>query len=320
MMRSGLLLVGLLILIACKDGNRPAQVVGELASDRVELVAHVREPITDIVVGEGQQVAAGDILARQDIRDAAARVAEMAAAVALAEAQLAEAQRGPRAEMIIATRARLKGAEDDVAFRRTELTRADALVERQLGSDEQRDNAKAALDSALATQAALKAELDELENGTTAEQLDIASERVAQAIARLEQSRIAQDRLTVRAPSSGIIDSVLFEVGETPAVGDVLIVLLGAAQAHARVYVPEAQRVNLSPGSRAQVFVDGLAQPLDGRLRRIANEATFTPYFALTEYDRGRLSYVAEVDIIGADRRLPDGVPVQVRFTDEPAQ
>jgi HlyD family secretion protein len=50
-------------------------------------------------------------------------------------------------------------------------------------------------------------------------------------------------------------------------------------------------------------------------VRELAHEAAFTPYYALTQHDRGRLSYLAEVEISGpgADD-LPTGVPVEVRF------
>jgi HlyD family secretion protein len=51
----------------------------------------------------------------------------------------------------------------------------------------------------------------------------------------------------------------------------------------------------------------------------VSHEAAFTPYYALTERDRGRLSYLAEVTLTDGDARgLPTGVPVQVTFDNEP--
>ena len=47
----------------------------------------------------------------------------------------------------------------------------------------------------------------------------------------------------------------------------------------------------------------------------VADDAAFTPFFALTQYDRGRLSYLSKIDLTGdkaAD--LPTGLPVQVTF------
>jgi HlyD family secretion protein len=93
-----------------------------------------------------------------------------------------------------------------------------------------------------------------------------------------------------------------------------LVVLLAGEQPHARVYIPEPLRVRITPGTVARILVDGLDEPLDGRVRWVSSEAAFTPYFALTEHDRGRLSYAAKIDLEDFSRRLPDGVPVEVVF------
>jgi HlyD family secretion protein len=48
-------------------------------------------------------------------------------------------------------------------------------------------------------------------------------------------------------------------------------------------------------------------------VRWVSSDATFTPYFALTEHDRSRLSFLAEIDIPDA-AQLPSGVPLQADF------
>ena len=95
------------------------------------------------------------------------------------------------------------------------------------------------------------------------------------------------------------------------------MILLGGRQPYARVYVPEALRVHVRPGTAARIHVDGLEAPLNGRVRWVASEAAFTPYYALTERDRGRLSYAAKIDIVDERDRLPDGVPVEVELLTE---
>ena len=68
-----------------------------------------------------------------------------------------------------------------------------------------------------------------------------------------------------------------------------------------------------SPTYPATVRVEGFAQSFPGRFRRISSEAAFTPFFALTEEDRGRLSYLAEVDLLSPEAEsLPTGLPVTV--------
>jgi HlyD family secretion protein len=81
------------------------------------------------------------------------------------------------------------------------------------------------------------------------------------------------------------------------------------------VYVPEAVRARISTETLARVRIAGREGELSGRVRQLAHEAAFTPYYALTQYDRGRLSYLAEVEVTEAGvENLPTGVPVEVRF------
>jgi HlyD family secretion protein len=216
--------------------------------------------------------------------------------------------------MILAAQAGVRGAQKELEFRQTDLARAEEVFSRQLAAPELRDRALVARDSARANLESLEARLDELLTGTTAEELRQVEEAVRQAEARLESIQIDLDRHTARAPVNGIVDSLLFEPGERPSPGQPMAILLAGNQAYARVYVPESLRVRVSPGTEALVYVDGLDQALTGRVRWVASESAFTPYFALTERDRGRLSYLAKIDIIDARERLPEGVPVEVEL------
>ncbi len=304
------------ILGACSSEPSSNEAVGLTESDRIELVADRSEPIVELWVAEGAEVEAGDVLLELDGARLDERLALTRALVELAGAYYSELVEGPRAETIAEQRARLAGAEDELKFRQTEFERLNALLERGLTSAEARDQAKAALDSAQAARAAGAARLSELTAGTRAEQLRQAEQAVTAAAAAVRSYELDRARLTVRAPVAGVVDSLPFERGEQPAAGQVVAVLLAGDQAHVRVYVPERLRVGVSPGTRAEVRVDGLEATLSGRVRRIESAASFTPYFALTERDRGRLSYVAEVEIDGYERRLPDGIPVVVSFPD----
>ena len=195
-----------------------------------------------------------------------------------------------------------------------DLERAQRVFEQNLTSHEIRDRAQVARDNAKARLESLEAKLEEQLTGTTPEELRQAEEALKQAEARLESLQIDLARHTSVAPVDGVVDSLLFEIGERPTVGQPIAILLPGTQPYARIYVPEALRVHVTPGTAAKIHVDGLEVPLDGRVRWVASESTFTPYFALTEHDRGRLSFVAKIDILEAPSRLPDGVPVEVEL------
>ena len=299
---------------ACDSEDDDSRIVGQLESDRIEIRSEFFEPIVEIAVIEGQRVSSGDLLLRQDDRRIRFRISETEAALAQSQARLDELIRGPRKEQIDAGRASVDGARRELNFRKNEYERAQQIFERELASPDRLDRAKAALDRAEATLEFEHARLQEMLSGTTVEELAQAGQAVQQVEARLASLQIDLDRHQPKAPVDGIIDSRLFEPGEQPAIGQPMLILLSGAQPYARIYIPESQRVHVRPGTAAWVYVDGLTEPLAGAVRWVSSEAAFTPYFALTEHDRGRLSFLAKVDILGARDRLPDGVPVEVQL------
>ncbi|MBT8108932.1 MAG: HlyD family efflux transporter periplasmic adaptor subunit [Gammaproteobacteria bacterium] len=303
-----------LLAVSCGDAENPNLVVGELASDRIELTAETNEPILRIAVAEGDDVAAGQVLIEQDAARATARLAEAEAALGQSQARLDELVRGPRAEQITAARATVEGATQDLEFRQSELQRVRDVHARGLASPDLLDRTQAALDGAQANLKLRLAQLEELLAGTTIEQLAQAEQAVRQAAANRDGARINLERLVIRSPVDGIAESRLFELGERPNPGQPLMVVLAGQQPYARVYVPERLRIHVAAGDAVDVHIDGLDEAVKGRVRWVASEAAFTPYFALTERDRGRLSYVAKIDLDVDRDRLPDGVPVEAEF------
>jgi HlyD family secretion protein len=268
-------------MAGCDSSGGDTRVVGQLESDRIEITAEVTEPIVEILVKEGQRIAAGDLLLQQDKQRILSRIRETEAALAQSKARLDELVRGPRKEQIAAGRANVQGATHDLEFRKAEYERAQMVFQRELASPDSLDRAKAELDRAEANLQVQQARLQEMLNGTTIEELAQAQQAVRQIEARLSTLQIDLERHAPLAPVDGIVDSRLYEPGERPAIGKPMLILLSGEQP---------------------------------TVRWVSSEAAFTPYFSLTERDRGRLSYIAKVDILNADRRLPDGVPVEVEL------
>jgi HlyD family secretion protein len=284
-----------------------------LERDRLELVAETRDPIVAIAVREGEQVAAGQPLLRLDPAALDAALAEAAGAVSESTARLAEALAGPRREEILAARARLAGAEGRLAAERREMARVEALVARQLLPRSELDRRRAALDTATADVGVAREQLLQLERGTRSEVIEQAQAALARAEASRAQLTIARARLDLVAPRAGLVEALPYRLGERAPAGAPLVVMLAAGQPYARVFVPAPQRVNVAIGTPATIRVYGSDREWAGRVRFVGAEAAFTPYFALNERDRSRLSYLAEVELTEADAaKLPVGVPVEV--------
>lgn len=306
---------------ACNPDGGPQQMHGTLERDRLELVAESHERIADVRVREGEHVAAGAVLLRQEAGTMQPRLDQARAALAEAERRLADAVQGPRQREIDDASAALAGAESTFETERLEYDRVATLVERRLLSASNLDQARARRDSARAARDQARARLRLLQEGTRPEQIRQAEAAVARSRAALEELETSAARYEVRAPRAGWIEALPYEPGERPPAGAPVVVMLAEGTPYARIHVPEPLRAGVTPGRRVAVTLDGVAGELEGTVRFVSAEAAYTPYYALTQRDRSRLSYLAEIDV--ADERaasLPVGVPVQVTLPDGPAE
>jgi HlyD family secretion protein len=306
-----LLLICVAALTACRQAPDDGM-VGTLERDRIEIKVESSEPILSRHARDGQQVQAGELLLRQDPARMQARLDQLQAQRGQAAARLAELLRGPRQEVIRETRARLAAAQAEAVNARAEFERAQTVFDRGLSSEGVRDQAETRWKTATATEQAVRESLQAQLAGTTVEELDQAEAALAAAEAQLAQARLDLERTELRAPVDGMVDKLLFQVGERPSAGTTVAVLLDNSRVFARFYVPESLRARIVPGRELRAAVDGVGREFTGTVRWVSADASFTPYFALTEHDRSRLSYLAELDLPDA-ADLPSGVPLVVR-------
>jgi HlyD family secretion protein len=312
----GALLAGIL-LCGCTRGDGD-QILGTLERDRLELTAEGHEPIQEIVVREGDAVAADAMLLRQSLGAMQARLDQAEAASLASERRLAELVKGPRSQEIMEARAALDAAASSLITATNEYRRVQDLIERNLVSKSALDAARTQRDSAEGLHKQARARLDLLLEGTRREEIEQAEAAVKQAHAAFAELKTSADRYTIAAPRPGRIEAIPYKLGERPPVGAPLIVMLADGAPYARVYVPETRRLQFSSGSRVRVRVDGREESFAGVVRFISAQAAFTPYYALTQEDRTRLSYLAEIDLTEAGAsELPTGIPVQISLEGE---
>jgi HlyD family secretion protein len=301
------------LVAACGGGSDAPQMHGTLERDR-------NERIVELHVSEGDAVTTGDLLLRQEAGTMQARLDQARAAVVEAERRLADAVAGPRQREMDEARAALGGADSSLATEQKEYERIDALVERKLLSASSRDQARARRDMALAARDEARARLRLLEEGTRPEQVRQARAAVDRARASLAELETSAARYEVRAPRDGRVEALPYRLGERPPAGAPVVVMLADGVPYARIYVPEPLRAQVTAGQAVDLTMDGVDGVLHGVIRYVSAEAAYTPYYALTQKDRTRLSFLAEV-VLDDPRAasLPVGLPVQVTLAAAPS-
>ena len=302
----------LLTLTACNNTDETFM-VGTLERDRVEVSVESNEPIIAIHVKDGQMMNAGDLILEQDPARLENLLAQQIALRDQAAGRLAELQRGPRPETIREARAQLESTQASAKNAAANMARAKEVFERDLSSQATYDLASTRWKTAAAAEKAANESLERLLNGTTVEELQQAIAALEAAEAAIARIQLDIERLKIYAPVDGMLDKRLYQMGERPQPGTTVTVILDSSRTFARIYVPESLRASVQPGKQLDVRVDGNNHTITGTVRWVSADATFTPYFALTEHDRSRLSYLAEIDVPDA-ASMPSGVPLEVDF------
>lgn len=304
----------LFALVSCS--TKAPSALGTLERDRVLLTATANEIVIEITSKEGQIVSVGEVLVKLDNKRQTAIVARAQAEQAKAKAYLLKLTNGERPEDIASAQADVERSRSAFEEARNNFQRLDKLAREKLISVSERDAAKARKEDTEARLQSSIEQLNKLIKGVRHEDVVQAQAALAASQAELQlQEQILKD-LTVVATRNGILDSLPYNLGERVNIGAILAVIQADNAPFARVYIPEPFRVSLALGDQRPVYIDGIEQPLTGKLRWIASEPSFTPYYALNETDRARLMYLAEFDLLETGRALPTGIPVSVDLSE----
>lgn len=133
-------------------------------------------------------------------------------------------------------------------------------------------------------------------------------EKLAQANWNLEQMKQS-------APQAGLVYDTLFREGEWVAAGKPVVMLLPPPNIKVRAFVPETEVGALRVGQEGHVTVDGVAEPVAGKISYISRRAEYTPPVIYSRESRSKLVFMIELHFDPAvAARLHPGQPVDVRF------
>lgn len=286
--------------------------LGTLERDRVTLSATAPELIVNQPVAEGTPVEVGTLLVQLDSTLQQASVLKIEADIAQQQANLEKLNNGVRTEEITAAVARVDTAKTQLLESERDYDRTRAIVAKKLASQASLETAETRRDSNRSRLRDAEAQLALLKAGSRNEDIAQAEAQLIATRALLTAEQQKLKNLSITATVAGTLDSLPWNVGERVATGSQLAVLLAGGAPYARIYIPETSRTAISIGTSLTVHVDGVADTFSGRVRWIAQDPAFTPYYALNSSERSRLVYMAEIQLPDTAASLPAGLPAQV--------
>jgi membrane fusion protein (multidrug efflux system) len=218
--------------------------------------------IAQVAVTDNQAVHAGDLLVKLDDRDYRAALDKAAAAVAAAEATLAnlDAVRRLREAMIAQAEAEVAAADAEGARSELDLARYRELNSAQYASAQRFQQAdadqKKAAASVARARAALAAARRELEVVDT--QKAQARAALAQAEAERDLARLDLEYTELRAPVDGVVGNRSARAGAYASVGAQLLAVVPSRGLWVDANFKESQLADMRPGQPVSVAADVL--------------------------------------------------------------
>jgi len=255
----------------------PAYVVhsnGRMEIGRLDVAVKYGGRVIDLPVREGDAVAAGAVVARQDD-------AELQAQLSLANAARERAmQAASRAQAEIDARASRQ------RLARLELTEAVKLYQDQQISSVERDRRQFGLDGENAGAAGARAALGE------------ARAAIVEADAQIARLKVLLDESVIHAPVAGRVEYRVIEVGAVLPAGGRVVSLLNLADMYFTVFLPAGAAGKLAIGDEARIVLDAMPdEPIPARVGFVASEAQFTPKYVETDAERAKLMYRVKLQL-----------------------
>jgi HlyD family secretion protein len=236
----------------------PLLVQGEADATRLDIAARVDGRVKEIPVERGQNVAANAVLVRIDNPETVAKLDQMRAAMAVADAQLANVLVGTRVETIAARKAEMERAQAGLVLAQKTFDRTHTLTEQGNAPQARLDQATDALHESERAVDQAKSAYEQAVNGYTKEERAIARTSVEKANADIQSVQSVIDQLVVYAPIASQVYQRNVEPGEYVSPGVPLVTLINLADVWIHFDLREDLVKNLKVGDRFDVHIPAL--------------------------------------------------------------
>jgi membrane fusion protein, multidrug efflux system len=244
-------------------------------AETVTVSPQIEGYVAEVLVGDNQRVAAGQVLVRIDPSDARSRLEQAQAALAQAQAGLKGVNDKAALEkaMIAQRAAGVASAQAAADKAHSDLQRNDALAKQGWVSSERLQDVQSTSAQRLAgvaqAQAALEAERRTSESLGSAREQALAQISAAQAA--LEKARTDLDRTTIRAPVAGVVGARGVRPGQYVRPGGALMAVVPLGEAFVIANFKETQVARLRLGQPVQIRADAFGdKAIVGRVESFA--------------------------------------------------
>ena len=287
-----LVLVAGALIYAARRTEPAAPIVGVVRATEVRVEPEVNGQLVSIAVEKGAHVRAGDVLAKLSAVELTAQADQARAALASATANRNNVYAGVRREQVDSLKAAIAKANSRLDYVQAQFTRTSTLARQNFESQQSLDQAENDVASARAGVVEAQANYDAAVAGPTKEERAIADAQVQAAAAALAVLERRLDKMTLRAPTDGVVSVIAAEVGENVRAGQPILMVEAAGKQWLSFNVREDHLTGLAMGETVGVVRNDAADAIKSiitELRPLGVFATWQAERVIGDHDRNTL-------------------------------
>lgn len=265
------------------------QITGEAEATEYRVSGKVPGRIETFFYEEGEQVKKGDTLVVIDSPEVHAKLAQARAARSAAEAQNQKAITGARQEQITGAYEMWQKALVGENIMRKSYERVERLYEKQVVTEQKRDEVKAQYDAAVATAKAAKSQYDMAMNGAQKEDKMAAQALVDRADGAIQEVNAYLSELYLTSPVDGEVSERFPKQGELVGTGAPIMSIMDLNDIWFTFSVREDMLEGITLGKELRVTIPALGSntyPVRvTHIKAMANYATWRATKANGSYD-----------------------------------
>lgn len=306
------------------DGEPPAAEGGEAGlADLPHTVTYsgIVEPRRSVVVTPkaqgrvaevrfevGDRVRKGDLLVRIEADEIRLQVRQAAAALELAEANLARVRAGARPEERSQAQAVVDQARASFEAAKEAYERSKILFEENVISRQEMDRAETQYQVAKSQLTSAEQQLNMVLKGAKPEDIRAVEAQVAQAKAAYDLASLQLSNTEIRAPISGVVAQRMVDEGTMIGLTSPVCAIVDTDIVRVNLGVSEADVVGLSAGRKVVVAVDSIpGRSFGGKIVSVSPAA-----------DKQTRLFSVVVEVANQDGSLRPGMYATVRIAEEP--
>lgn len=245
-----------------------ARANGRVEATQIEIASKLPGQLLEVRVREGDDVAAGEVLAlvesdevEAQLRGAESEVSRLQKSVAGAEAELAR-------------------LSSQTVYERSELVRVQKVFEKGFAAKDKLEAQQTRYEAARAAERAARAAVDG------------AIDAIETARAEIDRLKSLLVHAELKAPKAARVQYRLAEPGEILASGGRVLTLIDLDDVYMTVFLPAADAGRLAIGGEARLVMDAAPEYVfPAKVSFVAADAQFTPKSVETQSEREKLMF-----------------------------